>query len=238
MKILERVRPFKQQALPLLLGLLLVTSCRDDKTEPLPQATAPDAVLAWNRAATVAVARMTNPATGFFILPHPEARMYAIVNLAMYDALNNIQQTNTPYALRGPQMAAANPDAAVGAAAHDALLALLPDQQPYADSVYQAQLATISAGDAKTQGVALGQAAAKAILARRAGDGADHAQIPFVTGTNPGDYQFTPPFDGPPFNGFYALAGWKDVPPFALTSARQFRTAAPPADFGDVHRRF
>ncbi len=208
--------------------LLVATSCQKDATEA-PSAVAPDAVLAWNQAATVAVTRMANPATGFFVLPHLEARAYAIESLAVYDALNNIQQKNAPYALQGPLVADAAPDAAVSAAAHDALLALLPAQKAYADSLYAALLAKISDGDAKARGIALGQAAAKAILARRAGDGADNAQVAFPIGANPGDYQYTPPFNGPPFNGFYGLAGWKDVKPFGLTSAAQFRPGPPPA---------
>jgi len=215
---------------PLAAGILLATSCHKDVTEgPGAGPVSPTAVLAWNQAGTVAVTRLTNPATGFFILPHLEARVYAIENLAMYDALNNIQRKNAPYALQGPLVPTAAPDAAVAAAAHDALVALLPAQKSYADSLYQAALAKIDAGDAKTQGVALGQAAAKAILAQRTGDGADAAQTPFPIGTTPGDYQYTPPFDGPPFNGFYALAGWKDVKPFALTAANQFRPGPPPA---------
>ncbi len=125
-------------------------------------------------------------------------------------------------------MPAAAPDAAV-AAAHDALVVVVvPAQKAYADSLYTATLAKIGDGDAKTQGVALGQAAAKAVLAKRSGDGADAAQTPVTIGTNPGDYQYTPPFDGPPFNGYYALAGWKDVTPFALTAANQFRPGPPP----------
>ena len=215
---------------PLAVGILLATACQKDATEvPAAGPVSPAAVLAWNQAGTVAVTRLTNPATGFFVLPHIEARVYAIENLAMYDALNNIQQKNAPYALRGPLVPTAAPDAAVAAAAHDALVALMPAEKTYADSLYQATLAKIGDGDAKTQGVALGQAAAKAILAQRTGDGADAAQTPFPIGTNPGDYQYTPPFDGPPFNGFYALAGWKDVKPFALTAANQFRPVPPPA---------
>ncbi|MFC7667661.1 hypothetical protein ACFQT0_09880 [Hymenobacter humi] len=218
MKNLKHVRPFKQRALPLLLGLLLATACQDDDDKALPPptaaaaATSPEAVLAWNRAATVAVARMTDPATGFFVLPHPEARLYAIVHLAMYDALNNIRPQNAPYALQGPQRPGADPDAAVGAAAHDALVALLPDQKAYADSLYQARLATIGAGDAKTQGVALGQAAAAAILARRANDGSDRAQIPFVPGTAPASISL-PPFDGPPSTGSMRWLGGKTCCP-------------------------
>lgn len=131
--------------------------------------------LAWNQASTVAVTRMTNPTTGFFVLPHVEARAYAIISLAMYDALNTIQQKNAPYALQSPLVPDASPDAAVCAAAHDALVVVLPTEQAYADSLYQALLGKISPGDAKTKGVALGQAAAKAILAKRASDGSDNA---------------------------------------------------------------
>src|SRR5436305_1440903 len=112
---------------PLVMGIMLTTSCRKDTFET-PAAVSPAAVLAWNQAATVAVTRLTNPTTGFFVLPHIEARTYALVNLAMYDALNNIQQKNAPYALQGPLVPDAAPDAAVYAAAHDALLALQPDE--------------------------------------------------------------------------------------------------------------
>ncbi len=227
-KFLQLPRPFRQRPLLLLVCGLLATSCQKDTTEA-PTAAGPQAVLAWNQAATVAITRMTSRTTAFFVLPHVEARVYAIESLAVYDALNNIQQKNTPYALHGPVAADADPDAAVSAAAHDALAALLPAQKAYLDSLYGAMLANVGAGDAKTRGVALGQAAAQAILAKRADDGADHAQMAMPIGSNPGDYQYTPPFDAPPFNGYYALAGWKDVTPFALAAASQFRPVAPPA---------
>ncbi len=224
----------------LLVGILLTTSCQDHQIPSSP--ISPNAVLTWNLAATVAVTRMTNPATGFFILPHIESRLYAMTNIAMYDALNNIQKRNTPYALQNTLVPDALPDAAVYAAAYNVLISVLPDQKTYADSLYTALLAKISDGDAKTKGIALGQSAAKAIITKRTGDGSDNAQIPFPIGSNPGDYQYTPPFDGPPFNGFYALAGWKDVKPFGITSASQFRPVAPFAltsteytnDFNDV----
>ena len=63
---------------------------------------------------------------------------------------------------------------------------------------YAAALAAIPDGAAKTQGVALGHAAAAAILALRADDGSD---TPFIVpaypqGTEPGEYRFTP---GTPF---------------------------------------
>jgi hypothetical protein len=218
-----------QRVIALLGCMLLAPSCKKDTVEMADPTAGLVTVLAWNQATTVAVTRMTNPATGFFVLPHVEARAYAIVSLAMYDALNNIQLKNAPYALQGALVPDASPDAAVCAAAHDALVVVLPSEQTYADSLYQALLGKVSAGDAKTKGVALGQAAAKAILAKRANDGSDKAQIPISISSTPGSYQYTPPFDGPPFNGYYALAGWKDVQPFVLTAANQFRPVPPPA---------
>ncbi|QNP51578.1 hypothetical protein H9L05_16515 [Hymenobacter qilianensis] len=227
MKTLTRFPSLLRPLLPLLCCLLLATACHEDGTlVPFPVG-GRQAVLTWNTAGTVAVARMADPTTGFFILPHPEARIYAIVNLSMHDALNNIQRRYAPYALQGPLMPLASPEAAVSTAAHHALVAVLPEQKAYADSLYQVSLASIRDGQAKTLGIALGHAAAQAVLATRVGDRSDVAQIPYTPGSNPGDYQFTPPFDAPPFNGFFALAGWRDVRPFALTSAAQFRRVPP-----------
>ena len=211
----------------LFIGLLPAISCQDHQLTTPPNAVSPDMVLAWDQFSTVAVTRETNPAIGYFILPHIESRLYAMINLAMYDALNTIQKKHAPYTLQSTLVPDASPDAAVSAAAHDVLVSQLPTQKAYADSVYTAVLAKITNGDAKTKGISLGQLAAKAIIAKRTGDGSETAQIPFPIGTNPGDYQYTPPFDGPPFNGYYALAGWKDVKPFALTSGSQFRPHCP-----------
>ena len=228
MKTTYFLRLLAQRGAALLGCGLLAASCQKTTVEAADPAAGRATVLAWNQASTVAVTRMTNPATGFFVLPHVEARAYAIVSLAMYDALNNIQQKNAPYALHGTLVPDASPDAAVCAAAHDALVAVLPTQQAYADSLYQAMLGKISPGDAKTKGVALGQAAAKAMLANRANDGSDNAQVPIIISPTPGSYQYTPPFDGPPFNGYYALDGWKSVKPFVLSAANQFRSVPPP----------
>ncbi|AMR28931.1 hypothetical protein A0257_18715 [Hymenobacter psoromatis] len=228
MKTTYFFRLLAQRGAVLLGCVLLAASCQKTTVEAADPTAGRATVLAWNQASTVAVTRMTNPTTGFFVLPHVEARAYAIVSLAMYDALNNIQQKNTPYALHGPLVPDASPDAAVCAAAHDALMAVLPTEQAYADSLYQAMLGKIGTSDAKTKGVALGQAAAKAILAKRANDGSDNAQIPITINPTPGSYQYTPPFDGPPFNGYYALDGWKSVKPFVLAAANQFRPGPPP----------
>ena len=81
-----------------------------------------------------------------------------------------------------------------------------------AEADYAAALGLIPDSQAKTQGIALGEAAAGAILARRATDG---AVGPFLNpacpqDTDPGEYQCTP---GTPF---IAFQGWGRVTPFVL----------------------
>ncbi len=46
-------------------------------------------------------------------------------------------------------------------------------------------------------------------------------------GNKPGDYQFTPPFDGPPFNGYAAVPNWGQVTPFVMQNVQDFRAPAP-----------
>ena len=105
---------------------------------------------------------------------------------------------------------------------------------------YAAALGAIPDGRAKTRGIEVGQAAAAAILALRAADGADTPLIDtdYPQGTSPGEYRFTP---GTPF----AFApGWGDVTPFVLRDSSQFRPGPPyavtsrkyTADFNEVKR--
>ncbi|MDN3655967.1 vanadium-dependent haloperoxidase [Ferruginibacter paludis] len=199
-------------------------------------------VLKWNEAATQAIANMA-PFTGSGPLPPmPESRIYAMINVAMHDALNNIVPRYQTYALKDARDKDADANAAVAQAAHDVIAAMLPPQQPFADNLLIASLASVTDGDSKTRGIGLGKAAAKAILNLRMNDGANVAQFPYIQGTLPGQYRATPPFDGPPFNGFVAVPGWGNITPFCLTSGSQFRPVPPyainsaeyTADYNDI----
>ena len=202
----------------------------------------PAMVLTWNEAGTQAIANMA-PLTGSGPLPPmPESRIYAMINVAMHDALNNIVPKYQTYALNNARDKDADANAAVAQAAHDVIVAQLPPQQAFADGLLTTSLASVPDGDSKTRGIALGKAAAKAILDLRANDGSDVVQIPYTQGTLPGQYRSTPPFDGPPFNGFVAVPGWGNIKPFCLTSGSQFRPVPPyainspeyTADYNDV----
>ena len=209
-----------------------------------------DAVTVWNanasRAALDACLAPTNN-------PLHESRLYAAMHVAIHDALNAINRRSRPYAFKTEAKPGASPDAAVAAAARDVLVPLLQQlPAPFSDCVaangavatvdaaYAAALGAIPDGRAKRQGVALGQAAAAAILVRRAGDGSDTPlfDTAYPQGTQPGEYRFTPGFD------FAFAPGWADVTPFVLNDSAQFRPDPPyaviekryTADFNEVKR--
>ena len=216
-----------------LMAILLVViacfpvSCKKNGTSPVAKTIInTDMVLIWNDAATVAVTRAGAGPQGP-LPPMPESYIYAQVNVAMHDALNSIAPRYKTYALLNTVDKTASSDAAVAKAAHDVIIALLPPDTAYADSLYQANMATIADGTAKTNGIAIGTASATAMATKRANDGYSAAQTPFIQGTLPGQYRCTAPFDGPPFNGFAAVPGWGQITPFGVASSSQFRPVAP-----------
>jgi PAP2 superfamily len=159
------------------------------------------------------------PAPG--LPPHYCARSLSIAFLAAHDALNAIVQVYATY-LSDESVPTASPDAAVAAAVHDVLVQEMPFAAGLLDTEYAAALALLPASDATTQGVALGQRCAAAMLAVRADDGLADAQGPFSEGVAPGEYRFTPPFD------FAADVRWGDtMKPFSIASAVAYRVAPP-----------
>ena len=90
------------------------------------------------------------------------------------------------------------------------------------DSSRANSLSMIPDGQSKDDGIVVGEAAAAALLALRANDGAG-AVVPYTPGTNPGDWQPTPPAFASAF-----LPGWGQVTPFGLRDGAQFRLSPPP----------
>jgi len=165
-----------------------------------------------------------------------ESRMYAMMHLAVHDALNAITPRSTPYAAHLSAPHGTSVAAATAAASHDVLVTTLQSfdfflpGQCIADGVqsveddYAAALADIPSGSAKTNGIALGSEAAAAVLALRADDGYDTLPIDpaYVEGTAPGEYRYTP---GTPF-AFAPHLG-EDLQPFAIEDASQFLPGPP-----------
>jgi PAP2 superfamily len=167
-------------------------------------------------------------------VPTSASRSLAMVHAAMLDAVNAARPRYQRYALDRVPAGAHKADAAVAAsrAAHDVLVALYP--QPAAVTVAKVQLERTmleaGIGESIDAGTKLGKAAAAAVLAKRATDGANGKQ-PYIEGTRPGQYRFTAPFE------FAAVPHWRHVTPFVLTSASQFRTAPQPALTSEAYAR-
>jgi hypothetical protein len=175
-----------------------------------------DDVTDWNAImeATVA-APPTNP---FF-----QARWGAIVQLAVFEAVNAVERDYEPYLGTISASPSASPHAAAVAAAYRTLVTLRPASAPALDTARAQSLATIPDGPAKVAGIAAGEDAAAAMLLLRANDGWN-AVVPYTPGTDPGDWQPTPPLFAPAL-----LPGWGEVTPFGLESGSQFRLPPPPA---------
>src|SRR5690348_5941224 len=107
-----------------------------------------DAVLDWNEIALAAVATSRSP---------DGARAMAMMHVAMFDAVNAIEQKYRPYAYPAKGSKDALSDAAATTAAHAVLSKLFPDQAQTFDGAYAASLARIPEGSAKAAGVALGR---------------------------------------------------------------------------------
>lgn len=117
--------------------------------------------------------------------------------------------------------------AAFVAAVHDALVALVPAQQPVIDAAQSDSLAGVPDGAAKERGLAAGRREAAAVLAERAGDGFDTASIDVPFTPPPvaaGVWQPTPPTFGPAVRAGQPLAR-----SFLLRANDQFRPGPPPA---------
>jgi hypothetical protein len=162
-------------------------------------------VLHWNNVAAEAY----TPTQG--LVPLHQSRTFSIMHASIHDALNAIERRYDAYTPGLKPAPRASADAAVAAAARQVLVQLIPDQAALVEGAYVKALTTVRDGQAKTAGLAVGQAAALATLARRQADGADQATQPvYVPRPGAGEYQFTAPFD------FANLPGWGRVLPFAI----------------------
>ena len=83
-----------------------------------------------------------------------------------------IEAGYTPYKIRVGAAAGASPEAAAVAAAHAALARLYPDQKGVLDQALARSLGRITAGDAKTDGIAIGERVGAEMVASRESDGA------------------------------------------------------------------
>jgi PAP2 superfamily protein len=183
-----------------------------------------DEVTDWNH--IMLEATLTPPAT-----PAPvSTRSTAIVQAAVFDAVNGIDPQYTPIHVwrRGPRNASKR--AAAVQAAYAILIRLYPAQSDTLDQQRSASLMGISRGwgaersESIQKGIEWGQTVADAIWAWRSNDGFAQTLPPFTGGTAPGEWRPTPPAFAP---GLTPQLG--HVTPWVIQSPSQFRPPAPPA---------
>jgi hypothetical protein len=171
-----------------------------------------------------------------------QTRTLAMVHAAIHDALNTIDPRFERYAFDGDVVPGAVPEAAVAAAVHDVLVAVIPlfgtpaqraNALAIAEADYVAALASIPDDADKSAGVEVGEDAAAAIVALRTDDGLAFINPPYTPIPAPGFWQPTPNPTPPSPAGVSflpaILPGWGDLTPFALVTGSQFRPEPPPA---------
>jgi hypothetical protein len=207
-----------------IAGLVIPLTSALPATATSARATAdqPDMVTQWNLTMIAGLEAAAVP-------PPPAARIGAIVQASVFDAVNGIARRYAYYHVAPAAPQGASRPAAAAGAAYTALIALIPAQKPLFDAEMAATLAQISddpshPSQGVQRGLAWGTAVAKDILAWRSTDGFTTVPPPYIPGTAPGDWQPTPPLFGPPLFRQFAT-----MTPFALTSPALFLPAGPPA---------
>jgi hypothetical protein len=178
---------------------------------------ASNAATEWNAIASTAIMSTAGQP------PHVAPLSLAMVQGAVYDAVNAIDGGHEPYLVAPAAAPSDSKEAAAATAAFRVLVGLFPTQQPALQPLYDTSLAGVADGPAKAGGIAVGEAAAAAMLAERANDGRG-GPFSFVFGTDPGEWRPTPPnfgLDPAPWVG--------NVRPFLVPDVEMLRTEGPNA---------
>jgi hypothetical protein len=198
-----------------------------------------DTVEEWNHHAMDALVNAsTAPVPGAGQPPPVSALHLAMVQGAVYDAVNSIDGGHQPYLAEVPPASdSASKKAAVATAARDVLVGLVPPLPDVVrkrlDDLRAAELAGIPGGAAKIdKGIAAGEAAADAMLRARADDGR-YGDFRFTPGTEAGQWR---PWDTVPPGSVNDPNAWvAEVTPFVIESPSQFRTQGPHALTSDAY---
>jgi hypothetical protein len=155
---------------------------------------------------------------------HGQQRGIAMATGAVYDAVNAIDGSHEGYLLSGALHSSGSQGAAAATAAYRVLLAITPSSRHAGlTTAYTSTLATIADGPAEQEGVAVGEAAAAAMLAARTNDGFMAPFTPEI-GTGPGDWR---PLGWPSAPAFDPDGWVSNLKPFLIESPSQFRTNGP-----------
>jgi hypothetical protein len=179
------------------------------------QAPVPDPITEWSTTAQSAVAASS-------MAPLRTPITFAILHLAMYDAVNAIVGDREPYAVMPPVNKPASPYAAAVEAGYRVLLAETPSQQAALYFKYAQLRASIPDSPEKTNGAAVGAAVAQQLLLLRTNDGRN-VNLPYMPRSGAGAWVPTPPAFLAATTAFLAR-----ITPFTMENPWQFRSHGPP----------
>jgi hypothetical protein len=204
----------KIRILPLLIALALVVLAS-------PKVARANAVTDWNVIASNSIVVTAGQPPPVSVLH------FAMVQGAVYDAVNAIDRGYQPYLVQPPSNPTDSKEAATAAAAFRVLVGVFPGQIGTLQPIYDAYIAALpdNPPGSKAAGIAIGEATASAMLTNRMNDGRfGPAPTPYPSPRPPGIWRPTPPnFGSDP-------APWVgNVRPFIMPSAEMLRTDGPNA---------
>jgi hypothetical protein len=185
-----------------------------------------EVVIEWNQLLTANI-----PSTAGLFGP----RYYAMLHIAMFDAVNSIEGNYRRYHVDVHGAPGGSAEAAAAQAARDVLSALIPAAQGTFDTALNTRLAKIPPGRAAI-GRMVGRKVAQAIIDWRTLDGSEKPNLPYTPPALPGLWQ---PTATGQVATFVQFAG---VEPFGLLTPTQYLPDPPPqlnspayaTDFNDV----
>ncbi|WP_310476854.1 PEPxxWA-CTERM sorting domain-containing protein [Sandarakinorhabdus sp.] len=154
--------------------------------------------------------------------PPRAARAIAMVSVATFDAVNaGSHMGYQGYSYAGPAVSGVSKDALAISAGYTMMANLFPTLSAGLLTTMNTRLNALPVNAAvRANSLSVGSSIANNFFNARSSDGAAGAQVAYVPGTNPGDFQPTNP--NPP-----VLPLWGNVTTFAATSNAQFANGAP-----------
>ena len=193
-----------------LLFLLVLVVVGTGTAAPATAATDVDAVRTWNGLGLTAV--RTLRATDA-----DSARLYAMLNVAVYDAVNGLTGARTHALVPGRGPRHADPQAAAVGAAHAVLVSLDPARTATYDARLAADLDALGPGRRVADGARWGRQVGERVVAARTGDGSTPVESQ-PAGTGPGV-----------FRAAWSGVQYRAVRPFAVADPGRYVPGPPPA---------
>lgn len=161
--------------------------------------------------------------------PGRSSRALAIVQIAVFEAINAIEGGFKSYTNLKKAKGEVSVKAAIAQAAHDTLVELFPSQADLIDEELEKQLKKLKNSDRKDEGIKIGKLAAQSILDLREDDGSETPEpvvgVDYIPPVGPGKWSPDPISMVNKAIGAF----WSQVKPFVMTSASQFRAEPPPS---------